>query len=106
MCQNEGGQNQRFQGAAVMNTLDKRRTALANRLGVDENELKTPPDEENRVGARFELQPGGYYWVYSPDEERQAFKARVPDVPFLSQIQDDDGKMYNVYLAVERCRPA
>jgi hypothetical protein len=83
-----------------MNTVEKRRLALARRLGIEFQELEALP--ETGVGVRFQHQPGGYYAVYSVDEERDAFKTRVPDVPFLSQIRDEDGKAYNVYLSVER----
>ena len=82
-----------------MNTVEIRQLALAKRLGVEPDELQRLPDDGS-VGMRFELQPGGYYWVYSSDEEKQAFKTRVPDLPFLSQIRDDGDKTYNVYLAV------
>jgi DNA gyrase inhibitor GyrI len=84
-----------------MSTVEKRRQALARRLGVETQELETLP-EETGVGVRFQHQPGGHYAVYSVDEEKQAFRTRVPDVPFLSQIRDDDGKAYNVYISVER----
>lgn len=82
-----------------MNT-EQRRTALAKRLGVTADELQ--PLAEEGFGTRFELQPGGFYHVYSSDEEKQAFKKRVPDVPFVDQIRDVEGKTYNVYLAVAR----
>jgi hypothetical protein len=84
-----------------MNTMEKRRQALASRLGVEVEELKTLP-QESGVGVRFQHQPGGFYAVYSIDEEKQAFKSRVPDVPFMSQIRDDEGQAYNVYVSVER----
>ena len=83
-----------------MSTVETRRAALAGRLGVAPDELQIAAEEG--AGTRFELQPGGYYWVYSPDEEKQAFKTRVPEVPFVGQISDAEGKTYNVYLAVER----
>ncbi|HVA50669.1 MAG TPA: hypothetical protein VNH11_30260 [Pirellulales bacterium] len=87
-----------------MNSIDKRRAALAGRLGIGPEELDVPADAAGE-GIAFQLLPGGLYWVYSPDEEKQAFKSRVPDVPFLSQIRDDEGQSYNVYLAVgdRRC---
>jgi hypothetical protein len=84
-----------------MSTIEPRRQALARRLGIDTQELETV-SQEGVLGARFQHQPGGFYVVYSPDEEKQAFKTRVPDVPFLSQIRDEEGRAYNVYLAVER----
>ncbi|HET6884137.1 MAG TPA: hypothetical protein VFI31_28540 [Pirellulales bacterium] len=82
-----------------MDSSEMRRAALAKRLRVAPDDLRPGPQEG--IGSRFELQPGGYYCVYSPDEEKQAFKTRVPDVPFVDQIRDGDGKTYNVYLAVE-----
>lgn len=82
-----------------MTTVEKRREALAKRLGIEPAELQALGEGE--AGVRFQLQPGGYYAVYSPDEEKQLFKIRVPHLPFLSQISDDDGKTYNVYLSVE-----
>jgi hypothetical protein len=81
-----------------MSTIETRRVALATRLRVAPDDLQVAAEEG--IGTRFELQPGGYYCVYSPDEEKQAFKTRVPDVPFVDQIRDGDGKTYNVYLAV------
>lgn len=83
-----------------MNQIEIRRAALAKRLGVTEDELK--PLTEEGIGSRFELQPGGFYHVYSSEEEKQAFKTRVPDVPFVDQIRGSDGNTYNIYLAVER----
>lgn len=83
-----------------MNQIEVRRAALARRLGVAEDQLQ--PLAEEGVGSRFELQPGGFYQVYSSDEEKQAFKTRVPDVPFVDQIRGTDGNSYNVYLKVER----
>lgn len=83
-----------------MSTVEKRRTSLAKRLGIEPGELQSL-DEEGGAGVRFRLQPGGYYAVYSPEEEKQIFQAGVPHVPFLSQIRDDEGKSYNVYLSVE-----
>jgi hypothetical protein len=85
-----------------MGTIEKRRVALAGRLGVVPDELQEVAGEG--TGTRFQLQPGGCYWVYSPDEEKQAFKTRVPDVPFLGQIRDVEGKSYNVFLEVDRKR--
>ena len=82
-----------------MDTSEMRRSALAKRLRVAPDDLQPAPQEG--IGSRFELQPGGCYCVYSPDEEKQVFKTRVPDVPFVDQIRDIDGKTYNVYLAVE-----
>ena len=84
-----------------MSTIEPRRQALARRLSIDMQELETL-SQEGELGARFQHQPGGFYAVYSLDEEKQAFKNRVPDVPFMSQIRDDDGRAYNVYLSVER----
>lgn len=86
-----------------MNTIEKRRQALAKRLRLEIEELETLP-ELSEAGVRFQHQPGGYYSVYSIEEEKQAFKACVPEVPFLSQIRDDDGKAYNVYLTVKRAK--
>ena len=83
-----------------MNTVEQRRIALANRLGVAPDELHV--GETQGEGARFQLQPGGYYWVMSREEEKQAFKTRVPDAPFLGQVRDANGKSYNVFLEVER----
>jgi len=83
-----------------MSTVEKRRKALAKRLAIEPEELQAVA-EAGATGVRFQLQPGGYYAVYSPDEEKLVFKARVPHVPFLSQIADDEGKTYNVYLSVE-----
>lgn len=80
--------------------VEQRRIALADRLGVAPAELKAAALQG--AGSKFELQPGGYYWVLSNDEEKQAFKTRVPDVPLLGQIRDADGKAYNVFLEVER----
>lgn len=85
---------------AIMNTVELRQAALAKRLGVSACELEPLVDEG--VGTRFQLQPGGFYQVYSSEEEKAAFKRRVPDVPFVGQMHDADGKTYNVYLAVER----
>jgi len=87
-------------GPFVMNTIQNRRQALARRLNIDTQELETV-SQESDLGARFQHQPGGYYMVYSLDEEKQAFKTRVPDLPFMSQIRDDEGRVYNVYLSVE-----
>jgi hypothetical protein len=86
-----------------MNTIEQRRQALAKRLQVEIEELETLP-ELSEWGVRFQHQPGGYYSVYSVEEEKQAFKTCVPDVPFLSQIRDAEGKAYNVYLTVERAK--
>jgi hypothetical protein len=84
-----------------MSTLEKRRQALARRLGIETPELETL-SQEGELGARFQHQPGGFYAVYSLEEEKHAFSACVPDVPFMSQIRDDEGRAYNVYLSVER----
>lgn len=84
-----------------MSTTEPRRQALARRLGIDTQELEAL-SQDGGIGVRFQHQPGGFYAVYSLDEEKQAFKTRVPEVPFLSQIRDDDGRAYNVYLSVER----
>ncbi|HVX13592.1 MAG TPA: hypothetical protein VHC22_20580 [Pirellulales bacterium] len=83
-----------------MSCVEKRRAALADRLGVAPDELEAAAGEEGCT--RFQLQPGGYYWVYSSEEEKVAFKEHVPDVPHLGQIYDVEGKSYNVYLVVER----
>ena len=89
-----------------MNSIEKRRVALAERLGVPAADLQEPAGAASD-GTAFELMPGGIYQVYSPDDEKQAFKARVPDVPFLAQIRDCEGQTYNVYLSVGRTgRPA
>ncbi|HWB08081.1 MAG TPA: hypothetical protein VG826_02465 [Pirellulales bacterium] len=88
-----------------MTTLEKRRQALARRLGIDTQELEAL-DREGEPGARFQHQPGGFYAVYSLDEEKQAFKTCVPDIPFMSQIRDDQGCAYNVYFCVERAASA
>jgi hypothetical protein len=82
-------------------SIESRRQALARRLNLQAQELETV-SEESDLGVRFQHQPGGYYVVYSLDEEKQAFKAHVPDVPFMAQVRDEDGRAYNVYLAVER----
>lgn len=84
-----------------MRSVEKRRAALAERLGVEISALQVPA-EAVADGTAFQLLPGGVYWVYSPDEEKLAFKTRVPDMPLLSQIHDDEGKTYNVYLSVDR----
>ncbi|HEX7377980.1 MAG TPA: hypothetical protein VF278_12745 [Pirellulales bacterium] len=83
-----------------MNAVERRQAALAKRLGVTTGELE--PLAAEAPGARFQLQPGGFYQVYSSDEEKQVFAKQVPDVPFIGQIRDTEGKAYNVYLAVER----
>lgn len=82
-----------------MNTVELRQAALAKRLGIAAGELE--PLAHEGSGTRFQLQPGGCYHIYSSDEEKQAFTRRVPDVPFVGQIRDTEGKAYNVYLAVE-----
>ena len=84
-----------------MSTIELRQQALARRLGIDTQELETL-SQQGEFGVRFQHQPGGFYAVYSLDEEKQAFKSRVPEVPFMSQIRDDEGRAYNVYLSVER----
>ncbi|HEV3340452.1 MAG TPA: hypothetical protein VG125_08845 [Pirellulales bacterium] len=81
-------------------SIESRRQALARRLNIDTQELETV-SQESDLGARFQHQPGGFYVVYSLDEEKQAFKTRVPDVPFMGQVRDDEGRAYNVYLSVE-----
>lgn len=83
-----------------MNAVELRQAALAKRLGVTTGEFE--PLAAEGPGARFQLQPGGFYQVYSSDEEKQAFAKQVPDVPFIGQIRDEEGKAYNVYLAVQR----
>lgn len=82
-----------------MNSVEKRRAALANRLGVSADDLEVPADVA-ADGTAFQLLAGGVYWVYSPDEEKQAFETRLPDVPLLAQICDDQGQTYNVYLSI------
>lgn len=83
-----------------MDTIEIRRAALAERLAIKPEELEPLPVEG--VGSRFQLLPGGFYHVFSLDEEKQAFKTRVPDVPFVDQVRDAEGRSYNVYLVVGR----
>ncbi len=87
-----------------MSSVETRRAALAGRLGIAPEELQVAAADEGCT--RFQLQPGGCYWVYSPEEEKLAFKEYVPDVPLLGQIHDAQGRPYNVYLVVERIASA